>query len=146
MGKYCNKLILYSFQVKTKYQILGELPYQNLIYCNNANSPASGGCHPHFKVFTRLSKQLPFHSHFCPIRHINEWSIVNAFFTSQVEIWETAFQNSSHTYSIDKDMPLTFWLMWLSLFLFLWLFFPLKFQWRYRKVLSVIWQIFYEFL
>ena len=30
---------------------------------NNANSPASGRCHLHFKVFTYLSKQLPFHLH-----------------------------------------------------------------------------------
>ena len=49
-------------------------------------------------------------------------------FAIQIEILETAFQHCSHTYSIGKDMPLTFCLMWVSLFLFLWLFFPLKFS------------------
>ena len=39
-------------------------------YYNNGNSPALVGCHPHFKVFTRLSKQLPFHLHF--YKYINE--------------------------------------------------------------------------
>ena len=38
--------------------------------------------------------------------------MINAVsFASQIEIWETAFQNCSHTYPIDKDMLLTFWLM-----------------------------------
>ena len=32
----------------------------------------------------------------------------SVFFASQIEIWETAFQNCSHTYPIDKDMSLTF--------------------------------------
>ena len=50
--------------------------------------------------------------------------IVNdVFFASQIEIWETAFHNCSHIYKIDKDMPLTLWLVWLLPFLFLWLFF-----------------------
>ena len=50
--------------------------------------------------------------------------IVNdVFFASQIEIWETAFHNWSHIYKIDKDMPLTLWLVWLLPFLFLWLFF-----------------------
>ena len=39
---------------------------------NNANSPASGGSHPHFKVFTRVSKQLLFHLHSCLTKDINE--------------------------------------------------------------------------
>ena len=39
---------------------------------NNANSPTSGESHPHFKVFIHLSKQLPFHLHFCLTKHINK--------------------------------------------------------------------------
>ena len=109
--------------------------------------------HPHQAGVTRILKSSPacqnsylFHLHFCLTKHINEWWIVNAvFFESQLEIWETAFQNCSHTYPIDKDRPLTFWLKWLSLFLFLWLLFitgiPLL---RYCTVPSAIWQIFYE--
>ena len=121
------------------------LPENNLNFrqnCNNANSPASGGCHLHFKVFTCLSKHLPFHPRFCLTKHINEQGTVNAVFSaSQIEIWETAFQNCSHTYPIDKDMPLTFWLMWPSLFLFLWWFFSTELLLlRYRTVPSVIWQ------
>ena len=76
--------------------------------CNNANSPASGGCHLHFKVFTCLSKHLPFHPRFCLTKHINEQGTVNAVFSaSQIEIWETAFQNCSHTYPIDKERHAT---------------------------------------
>ena len=30
------------------------------------------------------------------------------FYARQIEIWETAFQNCSHTDPIDKDIPLTF--------------------------------------
>ena len=67
---------------------------------NNANSQASGGCLPHFKVFT--FKPLPFHPHFCLTKHIDEQWIVNAvFYASQIEILETAFQNCSHTNPID---------------------------------------------
>ena len=95
----------------------------------NANSLTSGGRHPHFKGFTRLSKQLPFLLHFYLTKHINEkWIVNTVFFANQIEIWDTVFQKCSHTYPIDKDMSLTFWLMWLSLFVFLWLFFPLKFS------------------
>ena len=111
--------------------------------------------HPHQAGITRILKSSPACQNSYLVTRIsalpnismsNERSkVVNAaFFTSQIR--ETAFQNDSHTYTIDKDMPLTFWLMWLSLFLFLWLFFSLKFHLRYRKVLSVIWQIFYELL
>ena len=90
----------------------------------NANSLTSGGRHPHFKGFTRLSKQLPFLLDFYLTKHINEkWIVNTVFFANQIEIWDTVFQKCSHTYPIDKDMSLTFWLMWLSLFLFLWLFF-----------------------
>ena len=45
-----------------------------------------------------------------------------AFFASQIETWKTAFQNCSHTYPIDKDMSLIFWLIWISQFLFLFFF------------------------
>ena len=31
---------------------------------SNVNSPVSDVCHPHPKLITRLSKKLPFHSHF----------------------------------------------------------------------------------
>ena len=115
-----------------------------LYYFNNANSTASGRCHPHFKIFTRMSKQLPFHPHFCFTKHINEWWRVNAVsFASKIEIWETAFRSISHTCPIDEDMPLTFWLVWLSLFLFLWLFFSTELLlFRYRTVSSATWQIF----
>ena len=88
---------------------------------NNANSPTSSGCHhPPVKTVT----------FFTCIYQTYQWvMIVNTvFFASQIEIWETAFHDCNHIYPIDKDMPLTFWLVWLSLFLFLWLFFPLKFS------------------
>ena len=83
-------------------------------------SKSSTACQNSY-LFTRISA-LP------NISMSNEWIVNAVFFASQIEIWETAFQNCSHTYPIDKDMSLKFWLIWLSLFLFQWLFFPLKFS------------------
>ena len=82
--------------------------------------------HPHKVGVTRILKYSPacqnsylFYPHYCLTKHINDSWIVNAvFFASQIEIWETAFQNCSQTYQIAKGIPLTFWLMWLSLFFF----------------------------
>ena len=88
--------------------------------------------HPHQASVTRILKSSPAcqNSHFfnC-ISALPNISMNAVFFASKIEIWETAFENCSHTYPIDKDMSfidiLTY--MWLSLFLFLWLFLPLKF-------------------
>ena len=102
--------------------------------------------HPHQTGVTRILKSSPacqnsylFHPHSCLTKHINEWWIVNTvFFASQLEIWETVFQNCSHTYPIDKDMLLTFWHSF-SLIVFFFTGIPLL-----RSVPSAIWQIFYE--
>ena len=75
--------------------------------------------HPHQAGITRILKSSPACQNSYLVTRIsalpnismsNERSkVVNAaFFTSQIR--ETAFQNDSHTYTIDKDMPLTFWL------------------------------------
>ena len=111
---------------------------------NNANSPTSGRCPPHFKIFTPV-KTVAFSPAFLPYQTY-QWVINSECFLykSNWNLGNCLPKHGSHTYPIDKNMPLTFWLMWLSLFLFLWLFFPLKFHWRYWKVLSVIWQMFNE--
>ena len=85
-------------------------------------SPAFWSLHPPFKTVTFSPAFLPYQTY--------QWvMIVNSvFFASQIETWETAFHNCSHIYPTDKNMPSTFWLVWLSLFLFLWLFFRLKFS------------------
>ena len=88
---------------------------------NDTNSPALGKCHPYFKVFSRLSKQLPFHLQlpFLPYQ-THQW-VMNSkccFLCKSNRNLKTGFQCCSHTYPIHKDMPLTFWFMWVSLFLF----------------------------
>ena len=84
---------------------------------NDTNSPALGKCHPYFKVFSRLSKQLPFHLQvpFLPYQ-THQW-VMNSkccFLCKSNRNLKTAFQCCSHTYPIHKDMPLTFWFMWVS--------------------------------
>ena len=100
---------------------------------SNANSPASGGCHPHFKFFTCLSKQLRFHLHFWVIKHIPEcWMVNILFFAHQIEKFRKLHSKIAATpkHSINKDIT-TIWLMWLSLFLFL--CFSIKILWLIYK-------------
>ena len=93
-------------------------------------SPAIMPTHPHQVGANHILKSLPacensyIFTWISALPNISTWRFMNTvFFASQIEIWETAFQKFSHTYPIDKEMSLTFWLMWFSLFLFLWLFF-----------------------
>ena len=71
-------------------------------FLNNANTHTSGGCHPHSKVFTRLSKQLTFSPTFLPYRTY-QWGKNNqrCFFCKSNWGLGNCLQNCSHTYPID---------------------------------------------
>ena len=63
--------------------------------------------HPHQASVTRILKSSPAcqNSHFFnSISALPNISMNAVFFASQIEIWETAFENCNHTYPIDKDM------------------------------------------
>ena len=63
--------------------------------------------HPHQASVTRILKSSPAcqNSHFFNgISALPNISMNAVFFASQIEIWEAAFENCSHTYPIDKDM------------------------------------------
>ena len=74
-----------------------------------------GGCHlpDVLKSSPACQNSYPFTCIFAlPNISMNElWIVNDVFFASQIEIWETVFQNCSYTYPIDKDIPLTFWLI-----------------------------------
>ena len=63
--------------------------------------------HPYRAGVTNILKSLPACQNsylFTRISALPNTSMNAVFFASQIEIWETAFENCSHTYPIDKDM------------------------------------------
>ena len=80
-----------------------------------SNSSAPGWCHQHLEVITWLSKQFSFYLRLSLTHHIHEWWIYNL--VSYLE--KLGLHLSKNWNWINKDLPSSFWLIWLLFFIFL---------------------------
>ena len=121
---HCYLLIGFNFLWKL-YEVLSN---KSQVIYSNANSPASGGCHPHFKAFTRLLKQFPFRPHFWLTKHSRVWHI----------------KPHLPKHSIDKDKTSTFWLDNLpgAILQTFYEFFIICYLWNNKSNEKQVWKIF----